>query len=204
MSHQDHNYTELRQQIHDGLRIKYPEWVEPNGESSMCLLEVLDTLTRTGNQRVHHYSSLLRTRGKLKLPAHILFYVLLAVAALALASPCDAQRLSTTRQHNSTPQQALDKRQDAFEAEKAKGVHASYQWELSGPNGGDWWLIVTDGTYTSGKGKLHNPNVTFVATDEDWVAMSNKTLDVSWAYLTGRLKIQGSHGLVRELDKIFP
>src|SRR3954454_24919529 len=116
MSHQDHNYTELRQQIHDGLRIKYPEWVEPNGESSMCLLEVLDTLTRTGNQRVHHYSSLLRTRGKLKLPAHILFYVLLAVAALALASPCDAQRLSTTRQHNSTPQQALDKRQDAFEA----------------------------------------------------------------------------------------
>jgi putative sterol carrier protein len=83
-------------------------------------------------------------------------------------------------------------------------VHASYQWELSGPNGGDWWLIVTDGTYTSGKGKLHNPNVTFVATDEDWVAMSNKTLDVSWAYLTGRLKIQGSHGLVRELDKIFP
>ncbi len=49
MSHQIHNYTELRQQIHDDLRIKYPEWVEPNGESSMCLLEVLDTLTRMGS-----------------------------------------------------------------------------------------------------------------------------------------------------------
>jgi hypothetical protein len=46
MSHQTHNYTELRQQIHDDLRIKYPEWVEPNGESSMCLLKVLDTLAR--------------------------------------------------------------------------------------------------------------------------------------------------------------
>jgi len=34
--------------------------------------------------------------------------------------------------------------------------------------------------------------------------MSNKTLNVSWAYLTGRLKIQGSHRLVKELDKIFP
>ncbi|MFZ0915704.1 MAG: hypothetical protein WAN04_02325 [Candidatus Udaeobacter sp.] len=49
MSHQTHNYTELRQQIHDDLRIKYPEWVEANGESSMCLLEVLDTLTRRGS-----------------------------------------------------------------------------------------------------------------------------------------------------------
>jgi putative sterol carrier protein len=98
----------------------------------------------------------------------------------------------------------LDKRQDAFQEDKTKGVHASYQWELSGPNGGDWWLIVNDGTYKSGKGKIHNPNVTFVASDEDWVAMSNKTLNVSLAYLTGRLQIQGSHRLVKELDKIFP
>ena len=102
---------------------------------------------------------------KLKLPAHVLPYVLLAFAALALASPCQAQHRRTSRQDNSTPQQALDKRQDAFEADKAKGVQASYQWELSGPNGGDWWLIVTDGTYKMGRGKIHNPNVTFVASD---------------------------------------
>jgi hypothetical protein len=29
-------YTELRQQIHDDLRIQHPEWVELNGESPMC------------------------------------------------------------------------------------------------------------------------------------------------------------------------
>jgi len=49
MSHQIHTYTELRQQIHDDLRIQHPEWVETNGESSMCLLEELDTLTRRGS-----------------------------------------------------------------------------------------------------------------------------------------------------------
>ena len=140
----------------------------------------------------------------MKLPAHVLLYVLLAFASLALASPSQAQDQRTNGQHNSTPQQALDKRQDAFQADKAKGVRASYQWELSGPNGGDWWLIVNDGTYKTGRGKIHNPSVTFVASDEDWVAMSNKTLNVSCAYLTGRLKIQGSHTLVKELDKIFP
>src|SRR5882724_3405028 len=102
--------------------------------------------------------------------------VLLTFIAVALVSPCQAEQ--TSRQQNSTPQQALDKRQAAFQAAKAKGVHASYQWELSGPNGGEWWLSVNNGTYKMGRGKIDNPNVTFVATDEDWVAMSNKTLKV--------------------------
>ena len=51
MFHQIHTYTELRQQIHDDLRIRHPEWVEPNGESSMCLMELLDTLTRRGSNQ---------------------------------------------------------------------------------------------------------------------------------------------------------
>jgi len=47
--HQIHTYTELRQQIHDDLRIQHPEWVEPNGECPTCdsyesrLTEMLDT-----------------------------------------------------------------------------------------------------------------------------------------------------------------
>src|SRR5947209_396623 len=53
--HQIHTYIELRQQIHHDLRIQHPEWVEPNGESSMCdsyearLMELLDPLTRRGS-----------------------------------------------------------------------------------------------------------------------------------------------------------
>jgi len=39
------DYPRRRQQIHDDLRIQHPEWVEPNGESSMRLLELLDSLT---------------------------------------------------------------------------------------------------------------------------------------------------------------
>jgi hypothetical protein len=48
-------FTELRQQIHDDLRIQHPEWVQPNGESPMCdsyesrLVELLDNLTQRGS-----------------------------------------------------------------------------------------------------------------------------------------------------------
>jgi hypothetical protein len=46
--HQIHTYTELRQQIHDDLRVQHPEWVETNGRSPMCdfyearLVQLLD------------------------------------------------------------------------------------------------------------------------------------------------------------------
>jgi hypothetical protein len=51
-SHQVHTYVELRQQIHDDLRVQHPEWVQPNGKSPMCdsyetrLVEMLDRLRR--------------------------------------------------------------------------------------------------------------------------------------------------------------
>jgi hypothetical protein len=49
--HQIHTYAELRQQIHDDLPIQHPEWVEPNGESLMCLMELFDSFTQRGIQR---------------------------------------------------------------------------------------------------------------------------------------------------------
>jgi hypothetical protein len=36
MSDQIHTYTELRQQIHDDLRIQHPDCIESNGEAPMC------------------------------------------------------------------------------------------------------------------------------------------------------------------------
>jgi hypothetical protein len=63
-----HTYAELRQQIHDDLRIQHPEWVNPNGESPMCdvyearLTETLEKLTRRGsNDRLEARSRRLRT-----------------------------------------------------------------------------------------------------------------------------------------------
>ena len=93
---------------------------------------------------------------------------------------------------------------ESFKPEKAKGVHARYQWQLSGPNGGEWWIEVNDGTYKMGKGKIDNPNVTFIASDKTWVALSNRKLKGTWAFLTGRLKVRGDQKVARKLDEIFP
>jgi putative sterol carrier protein len=111
---------------------------------------------------------------------------------------------ASTERSPATPQQVFDAMRGSFEASKAKGVHARYQWELSGPQGGQWWIDVNDGKYKMGKGRIHNPNVTFVARDQDWVAVSNRKMGGTWAYMTGRLKIRGDQGLARKLGQIFP
>src|SRR5262252_923653 len=105
---------------------------------------------------------------------------------------------------DSTPQQVFDSMRGSFQPAKAKGVHARYQWDLSGPQGGQWWIDVEDGKYKMGKGKIDNPNVTFVAKDKDWVAVSNHQIGGTWAFLTGRLKIRGDQWLARKLGEIFP
>jgi putative sterol carrier protein len=63
---------------------------------------------------------------------------------------------------------------------------------------------VDDGKHKMGKGKISNPNVTFVTSDKNWVALSNGKLGGTRAYMTGRLKIRGSQSLARKLDEIFP
>jgi hypothetical protein len=56
-SHQVHTYVELRQQIHDDLRVQHPEWIQPDGKSPLCdsyearLVNLLDSLTRRESTR---------------------------------------------------------------------------------------------------------------------------------------------------------
>ena len=124
--------------------------------------------------------------------------------AFAIAICVGAVGTRAAEHMDSTPQEVFESMRSSFQQAKAKGVHARYQWDLSGPQGGQWWIDVDDGKYKMGKGKIDNPSVTFVAMDKDWVAVSNHQMGGTWAYLTGRLKIRGDQGLARKLGEIFP
>ena len=130
----------------------------------------------------------------------------LCLMMLAIATPLSLSSFAATSSEpaNSTPQQVFDGMRESFRADKAKGVHARYQWELSGPTGGQWWIEVNDGKFKMERGKIDNPDVTFVASDKTWVALSNGTLKGTWAFLTGRLKVRGSQTVARKLDEMFP
>jgi putative sterol carrier protein len=131
-------------------------------------------------------------------------FLWLAIPLISAAIWLEGDNAIAAEHMESTPQEVFDSMRNSFQPAKAKGVHARYQWDLSGPQGGQWWIDVEDGKYKMGKGKIDNPNVTFVAKDKDWVAVSNGQMGGTWAYLTGRLKIRGDQGVARKLGEIFP
>ena len=116
----------------------------------------------------------------------------LRIATTAAAIGLCSITAASNEPPNATPQDVFDGMRRSFQADKAKGVHLKYQWQLSGPNGGDWWIEVNDGKFEMGRGKIDKPDVTFITTDKNWVALSNGTLGGKWAFFTGRLKIHGS------------
>jgi putative sterol carrier protein len=128
----------------------------------------------------------------------------LTTATMVAALGLGAMNAASSEPQSSTPQQVFDGMRKSFRAEKAKGVRVRYQLNLSGPNGGDWFIDVNDGKFKMNRGRIDNPNVTLIASDKDWVALSNDTLSGTWAFLTGRLKIRGDHALARKLDEMFP
>jgi len=157
--------------------------LEATGRSLSC-----ENMQRMDNQR--HRST--AARSALSLAGALLL--------LAVAGPAGAAEHQPSR----TPQEVFDAMRPAFVPAKARGVHATYQWHLKNPDGGDWFVTVTDGHFEMGRGTIPNPNVVFICTGRDWVRLSNGTLSGVWAYLTGRLKVRGSHQLARKLDEMFP
>ena len=129
---------------------------------------------------------------------------LLRIATVTVAIGLGTVMGASNEPASATPQDVFDAMRGSFQPAKAKGVHARYQWDLSGPNGGKWWIEVNDGTYKMGKGKIPDPNVTFIAIDKDWVAICHDQLSGTWAYLTGRLKVRGDQGVARKLGEMFP
>src|ERR671919_735128 len=129
---------------------------------------------------------------------------LISISGIALSICIGAAMAVAASAPDSTPQQVFDAMRGSFEPAKAKGVHARYQWDLSGPNGGQWWIEINDGTYKMGKGQIDHPNVTFRASDKDWVAICHDQLSGTWAYLTGRLKVRGDQNVARKLGEMFP
>ena len=142
----------------------------------------------------------MRSNYTMKMRASVLVAAIAASLLLVKSDPV----VAANEPENSTPQQVFDGMRESFRADKAKGVHAKYQWNLSGPDGGDWFIEVNDGTFKMGRGKIDNPTVTFITSDKDWVAMSNGKLKGTWAFMTGRLKVRGSQSTARKLDEIFP
>jgi putative sterol carrier protein len=132
------------------------------------------------------------------------FSLLLSGSFCLFAATAQIHAASSSPGDNVVPQQVFDGMRDNFLPAKSKGLHLRYQFDLSGPHGGEWWIEVNHGKFSMGHGRIANPDVVFITSDKDWVALSNGNLSGTWAAITGRLKVNGSHAIARQLDEMCP
>ncbi|MDE2777714.1 MAG: SCP2 sterol-binding domain-containing protein [Chloroflexota bacterium] len=92
---------------------------------------------------------------------------------------------------------------DRFLPEKAAGINATILFDLSGDNGGFYWIKIADGAATTGLGEVSDPTMTVTASADDWHAVATGQLNAMQAFMTGKLKILGDMGLAMKMQTIF-
>src|SRR6266513_3375194 len=102
-----------------------------------------------------------------------------------------------------TPQQIFDQMPNALVPEKAGTTKAMIQFDLSGDQGGKWWVKIHDGKAESGKGDAESPTLTVTMDAKDYVKMSLGQMDGTAAFMQGKLKIKGDMGLAIKMQSLF-
>jgi putative sterol carrier protein len=102
-----------------------------------------------------------------------------------------------------TPQEVFDAMQQHFKPEYTNGMNAVIQFDLSGEEGGQWYATVGDGTLQVDRGTAANPNVTFGAAANDYVAIANGELNPMNAFMQGRVRVKGDMSLVMRMQSLF-
>lgn len=91
-----------------------------------------------------------------------------------------------------------------FNANAAKGMNVVYQFDITGEGGGNWNVVIQEGTCKVQEGNASNPTVTLTMSSETWLAMVNKQTNGMQAFMTGKLKLSGNMILAQKIPEIFP
>jgi len=102
-----------------------------------------------------------------------------------------------------TVQGAFDNMKDAFQPDKAAGVDVVFQFNISGPSGGEWYAVVKDGDCEISDGTHGSPTTTIIMDDEDFVSLMQGQLNAMAAYTSGKLKVEGDLMKSQLIEKLF-
>jgi putative sterol carrier protein len=102
-----------------------------------------------------------------------------------------------------TVQKIFDGIPEAFQAEKAAGLEVVFQFDISGPDGGSWHVIVKDGGCEVAEGSHGSPTTTIKMADSDFVSLISGELNAMSAYTSGKIKIEGDLMKSQLIEKLF-
>ena len=90
-----------------------------------------------------------------------------------------------------------------FRADKAAGVNATIQYEITGDQGGNWNAVIKDGQCAVSAGVAPSPTLTLTMSAQDWLDITGGKLSPQMAFMSGKLKLKGDMALAMKIGSMF-
>jgi putative sterol carrier protein len=90
-----------------------------------------------------------------------------------------------------------------FMGEKAGDFDATIQFDLSGDDGGDWYVVIADGNAAVEEGVADDPNAVIRMDATDFADMMSGKLDPMNAFMMGKVKVEGDLNTVMKFQTLF-
>jgi putative sterol carrier protein len=119
------------------------------------------------------------------------------------AAGCATVNQSRRMNMSSHARNAIEALPAAFLSEKAANAKATLQLDLSGDDGGEWILKVSEGTCTVHEGIADQPDATVTMEANDFIALFKNELDPIRAFMAGKIKVSGNMGLMMQFLNWF-
>jgi len=103
----------------------------------------------------------------------------------------------------STPKEIFAAMPSRFNKDAAKGLTATYQFDLSGDNGGKWHVVIANEKCEVKEGPAASPSITISMTAQDYVDMTTGKLNGQVAFMSGKLRIAGDMGLALRMQSLL-
>ena len=103
-----------------------------------------------------------------------------------------------------TVKETFDLMAGRFRADKAAGINAVIQYDVSGDGGGTWHAVIKDGACGVNAGAASTgPNLTLQIAGQDWPDMLSGKQSGQMLFMSGKLKVKGDMGLAMKLGSMF-
>ncbi|MCO4769859.1 MAG: SCP2 sterol-binding domain-containing protein [Deltaproteobacteria bacterium] len=103
-----------------------------------------------------------------------------------------------------TPAEFFANKHDQIQANPdALGVNATYQFNLSGDDGGDWVIKLGGDDSGVATGTDESAQCVISMKSKDFLGMIDGSLNPQMAFMTGKLRVKGDMGLALKLQSIL-
>ncbi|MFZ5916628.1 MAG: SDR family NAD(P)-dependent oxidoreductase [Chloroflexota bacterium] len=149
-----------------------------------------------------HWPAILSLQGAQEYPdANAALMAMLSAAPPAAAAPAAAPPAGS--EPPTSVAAVFERMPQFFQPEKAGGVNVVFQFNISGPGGGDWHMAIKDGGCVVTPGAHNSPTTTLEMADADFLALIGGRLSAMKAYTGGKLKIKGDLMKSQLIEKLF-